>query len=65
MLVRHPPSVVVTQSTHIDHVDVVVIGEGLQHLADGGPDELEGEARDAAAPTVWNKDAVCVKKQAS
>lgn len=37
-------------NTHIDHVHVVVVREGLQHLADGRPDEFEGETWDAAAP---------------
>lgn len=37
-------------STHVDHVDVVVVRQGLQHVADGLSDELEGEARNAAAP---------------
>lgn len=36
--------------THKDHVHVVVVREGLQHLADGRLDEFEGETRDAAAP---------------
>lgn len=36
--------------THVNHVDVVVVGQRLQHLADGGPDQLESQTRHAAAP---------------
>lgn len=31
--------------THVNHVDVVVIRQSLQHLADGGPDKFESQAR--------------------
>lgn len=44
-------------NTHKEHVDGVVVGERLQHFADGLSDEFEGEARHAAAPAVSNKDA--------
>lgn len=35
--------------THHGHVHVVVVGQSVQHLDDGGFHELQGEAADAAA----------------
>lgn len=48
-------------NTHIDHVHVVIVREGLQHLADRRSDEFEGEAGNAATPAVWNKDGLRFK----
>lgn len=36
-------------NTHINYIDVVVIGQSLQHLADGGPDQFESQARHTSA----------------
>lgn len=50
----------VKEEAHVDHVDVVVVREGLQHLADRRSDEFEGEARNAATPAVWNNNITCI-----
>lgn len=50
-------------NTHKEHVDEVVVGERLQHFADGLSDEFEGEARHAAAPAFQRKMRFTTKKK--
>lgn len=52
-------------NTHKEHVDEVVVGERLQHFADGLSDEFEGEARHAAAPAFRTKMRFTTTKNTS